>query len=116
MRQSRQQAIVKPEFKLNDSEKSAGYGNISAQLAAMEKSHMEIKENYKKETLLRRAAQKEKRQLKRELAAAQKKIKGLKNTITGRDKKILGMNNDIQRLRDKCKALSRGKRNGAHRA
>ena len=109
MRQARQQAIVKPEFKLNDSEKSAGYGNISAQLAAMEKSHMEIKENYKKETLLRRAAQKEKRQLKRELAAAQKKIKGLKNTITGRDKKILGMNNDIQRLRDKCKALSREK-------
>ena len=109
MRQTRQQTIVKQEFKLNDSEKSIQYGNISAQLAAMEKSHKEMKEDYKKETLLRRAVQKENCQLERKLAAAQKRIKRLENTITGRDKKILDNKNHIQLLRAKCKAIAEEK-------
>ena len=109
MRQTRQQTIVKQEFKLNDSEKSIQYGNISAQLAAMEKSHKEMEENYKKDKLLRRTVQKENCQLERKLATAQKRIKRLENTITGRDKKILDNKKHIQRLRDKFKILAQEK-------
>ena len=109
MRQSRQQAIVKPEFKLNDSEKSTGYGNISTQLAAMEKSHRGMEDNYKKEMLLRRTVQKDNCQLERKLAAMQKRIKRLENTITGRDKKILDNKKHIRQLRAKCRALAKEK-------
>ena len=99
----------KAGIKLNDSEKSIEYDNISAQLAAMEKSHKAMEENFKKETLLRCTIQKENCQLERKLAAAQKRIKRLENTITGRDKKILDNKKHIQLLRAKCKALAEEK-------